>query len=59
MWAAQELEGHQDLTMTQRYGHLSPAALIDTVRLLEPQVAGSGRREIPETAEGRDRELKS
>ena len=34
MRAVQELAGHQDLTMTERYAHLSPAALIDTVRLL-------------------------
>ena len=27
MRAIQELAGHQDLTMTQRYMHLSPAAL--------------------------------
>ena len=27
MRAVQELVGHQDLTMTQRYSHLSPAAL--------------------------------
>jgi len=32
MRAVQELVGHQDLTMTQQYSHLSPAALIDTVR---------------------------
>ena len=50
---------HQDLTMTQRYSHLSPAALIDTVRLLESRTAGSDRGEILETAEGRDRKLKS
>jgi site-specific recombinase XerD len=30
MRSVQELVGHQDLTMTQRYSHLSPAALIDT-----------------------------
>jgi len=59
MRSVQELVGHQDLTMTQRYSHLSPAALIDTVRLLESRVAESGRGEILETAEGRDRKLKS
>lgn len=59
MRAVQELVGHQDLTMTQRYSHLSPAALIDTVRLLETRVVNSERGEIRETAEGRDRKLKS
>ena len=34
MRAVQELVGHQDLTMTQRYSHLSPGALGDTIRLL-------------------------
>ena len=57
MRAVQELVGHQDLTMTQRYSHLSPAALVDTIRLLESRVAESGRGEILETAEGRDRKL--
>jgi len=36
--AIQELAGHQDLTTTQRYMHLSPAAVESTIRLL-------GRRE--------------
>jgi integrase len=57
--AVQELVGHQDLTMTQRSAHLSPAALIDTVRLLETRVAKSDRGEILETAESRDRKSKS
>jgi integrase len=39
--AIQELAGHMDLTMTQRYMHLSPAALDSAIRLLE-QPAGSG-----------------
>jgi integrase len=33
--AIQELSGHGDLTMTQRYMHLSPAALDSAIRLLE------------------------
>ena len=45
MRAVQELVGHQDLTLTQRYAHLSPAALVDTVRLLEWRVSDSGRGE--------------
>ena len=35
MRAVQELVGHRDLTMTQRYSHLSPHALADAMRLLE------------------------
>ena len=59
MRSVQELVGHQDLTMTQRYSHLSPAALTDTVRLLETRPVDPERGEILETAEGRDRKLKS
>ena len=33
--AIQELAGHQDLTTTQRYMHLSPAAIDGAIRLLE------------------------
>ena len=33
--AIQELAGHKDLSMTQRYMHLSPAALDAAIRLLE------------------------
>jgi site-specific recombinase XerD len=33
--AIQELAGHQDLTTTQRYMHLSPAALDSAIRLLD------------------------
>ena len=33
--AIQELAGHQDLGTTQRYMHLSPAALDGAIRLLE------------------------
>jgi len=32
--AIQELAGHQDLTTTQRYMHLSPAALDAAIRVL-------------------------
>jgi site-specific recombinase XerD len=59
MRSVQELVGHQDLTMTQRYSHLSASALIDTVRLLETRVADSDCGEILETAARRDRKLKS
>jgi integrase/recombinase XerD len=43
MPSVQELVGPQDLTMTQRYSHLSPAALVDTVRLLETRSVDSRR----------------
>jgi len=50
--AIQELAGHQDLTTTQRYMHLSPAAIEGGIRLLDlPKNArergdfgGGGRR---------------
>jgi integrase len=35
--AIQELAGHQDLTTTQRYMHLSPSAVESAIRLLEQQ----------------------
>lgn len=42
----QELAGHQELSMTQRYMHLSPAATEDAIRLLErPSTHHSGRGE--------------
>ena len=38
--AIQELAGHQDLMTTQRYMHLSPAALDAAIRLLESGIRG-------------------
>ena len=35
--AIQELAGHQDLITTQRYMHLSPAAIEGAIRLLDRQ----------------------
>ncbi|HEV3063318.1 MAG TPA: hypothetical protein VGY48_34050, partial [Vicinamibacterales bacterium] len=35
--AIQELAGHSDLTTTQRYMHLSPAAVEGAIRLLDGQ----------------------
>jgi integrase len=48
--AIQELAGHQDLATTQRYMHLSPAAIADAIRLLDAP-AGPRRGDIGETAE--------
>jgi integrase len=48
--AIQELAGHQDLTTTQRYMHLSPAALQSAIELLEGRTSGLGRGEILEAA---------
>ena len=52
--AIQELAGHQDLGTTQRYMHLSPAALDGAIRLLEAEDFVSARGEIVETG---DREI--
>jgi site-specific recombinase XerD len=56
--AIQELAGHQDLSTTQRYMHLSPAAIEGAIRLLEmpgPAEAGpqeeNSRGDILETAD--------
>ena len=49
--AIQELAGHQDLTTTQRYMHVSPAALDTAIRLLE---TGQPRGDMLEAA-GTDR----
>ena len=35
MRGVQELVGHQSLAMTQRYSHLTPAALDATIKLLD------------------------
>src|SRR5438874_11166424 len=47
--AIQELAGHRDLSTTQRYMHLSPAALDAAVRLLDAPRSPSTRGEILET----------
>jgi integrase len=44
--AIQELAGHKDLSMTQRYMHLSPAALESAVQLLD----SAGIPRVVETA---------
>ena len=40
--AIQELAGHQDLTTTQRYMHLSPAHKDAAIRLLDRRPAEDG-----------------
>jgi site-specific recombinase XerD len=40
--AIQELAGHADLRTTQRYMHLSPAALDAVIRLLDSPAVHSG-----------------
>ncbi len=47
--AIQELAGHKDLSTTQRYMHLSPAAIEAAIRLLESPSAGSSFGDIVET----------
>jgi len=50
--AIQELAGHQDLTTTQRYMHLSPAAIEGAIRLLDQPRIGRERGDILETPGG-------
>ena len=51
--AIQELAGHQDLSTTQRYMHLSPSAVESAIRLLETPGILPGRGNIVATGEGR------
>ena len=50
--AIQELAGHADIRTTQRYMHLSPAALDSAIRLLDVQLPGLQRGDILETVAG-------
>ena len=47
--AIQELAGHRELGMTQRYMHLSPAALDSAIRLLDQPLAVQSFGDILET----------
>jgi integrase len=51
--AIQELAGHSDLGTTQRYMHLSPAALDAAIRLLDGGSIGRSFGDIVETASAR------
>ena len=50
--AIQELAGHTDLAATQRYMHLSPAAVEDAIRLRDARRRDTGHGDIQETEKG-------
>jgi integrase len=47
--AIQELAGHRDLSMTQRYMHISPAAIETAIRLLDQRGSGQTFGDMLET----------
>jgi integrase len=49
--AIQELAGHRDLATTQRYMHLSPAAIQSAIRLLDQPIATTAFGDILETGQ--------
>jgi integrase len=55
--AIQELAGHQELSTTQRYMHLSPAALDGAIRLLDQSAAVTKVGDILETVTGAEEKI--
>jgi site-specific recombinase XerD len=55
--AIQELAGHSELSTTQRYMHLSPAAIEGAIRLLDQSKPAHGFGDILETEERENRKL--
>jgi site-specific recombinase XerD len=53
--AIQELAGHQDIGTTQRYMHLSPAAISSAIQLLEQPAPTLPRGDIWETGDAWNR----
>ena len=50
----QQLGGHQNLSTTQRYLHLTPTALENAIRLLDPPSVPALPGNMAETAEGQE-----
>ena len=55
--AIQELAGHRDLSTTQRYMHLSPAAKDSAIRLLDQPAPAQGGGEDTSSQRGRSRNV--
>jgi hypothetical protein len=51
--AMQELAGHGDLSTTQRYMHLSPAATEDAIRMLDMRLDAQSRAETGDILDAR------
>ena len=56
--AIQELAGHQDLITTQRYMHLSPAAIEGAIRLLDNRRRSASLSDLENTGDGGSVEIR-